>query len=81
MHILVTPDAQFLSLLQHQATYVHVQGLAAAVWEIDHNLNRWPSVTVVESTGIVCLPEVEYVSADKIRLTFLAPLSGRAFLN
>lgn len=81
MHVTITPDALHLSLLQQQATYVHVQALAAAVWEIQHNLNKWPSVTVVESTNVVCLPEVEYVNENVIRLTFLAALSGRAFLN
>lgn len=63
------------------ASYVHDQLVSAADWEINHNLNRYPSVTVVDSAGTVVEGSVEYVSSDVIRLHFAAPFGGKAFLN
>lgn len=62
-------------------TYVHTQSVAATLWEIQHNLNKYPSCTVVDSAGTVVVGEIEYVSKQLIRLRFTAPFSGRAFLN
>jgi hypothetical protein len=33
------------------AYYRHVQSVAAAVWTVVHNLGKFPSVSVVDSTG------------------------------
>lgn len=58
-----------------------VQSIPAAEWVIQHNLNRFPSVTVVDSAGSVVEGIEEYVSADEIRLSFAAAFAGNAYLN
>jgi len=35
------------------ATYTHTQGVAASVWNIEHNLNRYVQITIVDSGGNV----------------------------
>lgn len=62
-------------------TFVYRQSVPAAVWPIAHNLGRYPSVTVVDSAGDVCVGDVDYVDANNVTLTFSAPFSGSAFLN
>lgn len=62
-------------------TYRHVQGVAATVWTITHNLACRPSVTVVDSTGTLVIGQVEYLDDNNVRLTFSAAFGGEAYLN
>jgi hypothetical protein len=61
--------------------YIHDQIAAVKVWNIHHNLDKYPSVSVVDSAGNVVYGDVEYVSKDYIILTFAAEFSGKAYLN
>lgn len=63
------------------ANYVHQQMTPAATWVITHNLNRYPSVTVVDSAGSVVIGAVSYVSPDVVSIEFSAGFSGAAYLN
>lgn len=62
-------------------SYLHEQTTAAAVWTIQHNLGKYPSVTVVDSAGDECEGGVDYVGLNTVILTFSLAFSGRAFLN
>lgn len=62
-------------------TFVFVQTNASDIWTINHNLNKYPSVTVVDSAGSLAVGAVTYVDANNIILNFGAPFSGQAFLN
>jgi hypothetical protein len=61
--------------------YTHVQGSAATSWTITHNLGEFPSVTVVDSGGSVCMGDITYNSANQLTLSFGAAFSGTAYLN
>ena len=61
--------------------FAYTQLAPASIWEIPHPLNKYPSVTVVDSGGSVVVGEVEYVDAHKIIITFQAEFSGKAYLN
>lgn len=61
--------------------YEHVQSFASDIWTIDHNLNKNPSVTVVDSAGTVVYGEVNYPSKMRVVIQFMAAFSGRAYLN
>ena len=63
------------------ATYTHTQTSASAIWTITHSLNCFPSVTVVDSAGSVVVGDVEYISANVVRVTFIAAFAGKAYLN
>ena len=61
--------------------YVHKQLLATDTWVIDHNLGRYPAVTVVDSIKRVYEGDVVYVSENRVRIIFAAPFSGEAYLT
>ena len=62
-------------------THVFEQASASVEWTIEHNLNRYPSVTVVDSAGSVCVGEVLYLDENTVKCLFSAPFSGVAYLN
>lgn len=62
-------------------TYVHYQNVQSGTWEIQHNLNKYPSVTVVDSANNVVIGDIYYVDINNAIVTFTAPFSGKAFCN
>ncbi len=62
-------------------TYIHEQAMASAVWEINHNLNRYPSITVVDSAGDVVSCDPKYIDENNVRIEFSAEFGGKAYLN
>jgi hypothetical protein len=79
-HVFLTAN-QKSALLSFKENFVHNQLLAAAVWNITHNLGKYPSVTVVDSAGTVVVGEIEYLDLNSIRITFTAEFSGKAYFN
>ena len=61
--------------------YIHEQGIAADVWQVEHNLDRLPSVTVVDTANNVVMGYVTYIDSNNIRITFNAPFKGKAYIN
>ena len=57
------------------------QNVASAVWNIPHNLRKYPSVTVVDSAGTMVMGDLDYVDENNVTLTFSSPFSGTAHLN
>ena len=64
-----------------QASYTHTQSTALAVWTVAHNLNRRPSVTVVDNLDQRVEPDVAYVDANTVRVTHATPQIGKAYCN
>ena len=62
-------------------TYIHNQISPASTWSIQHNLGRYPSVSIVDSGGSIVLGAVKYISENEIQISFSAAFAGRAFLN
>lgn len=63
------------------AHYIHTQLDPEMIWTVTHNLNKKPSITVVDSSDAVVVGEVEYLSNNSIRLTFVGAFSGKAYFN
>ena len=61
--------------------YVHEQGIASNEWHIKHNLNKHPSVTIVDSAGNEVIGQVHYVDLNNVIITFTSQFSGKAYLN
>lgn len=70
-----------IELIQQESSYTHTQSSAASSWVVTHNLNRYPSVSVVDSSGNLVTGEVRYTSVNSVTITFSAPFSGTAYLN
>lgn len=62
-------------------TYTFSQIIPSSTWTIEHNLERHPSVTVVDSSGNMVMGETFYDNNNNITLTFAAPFAGKAYLN
>ncbi len=63
------------------ANYVHDQGVAAAIWTVQHNLNKKCSVTVVDSANQIVVGEIVYNSDNQVTITFSGSFSGKAYFN
>ncbi len=62
-------------------TYIHNQTSASTLWTINHNLNRWPSVMVVDSTKREVIVGIRYIDANTIQVYSDYAFAGQAFLN
>ncbi len=63
------------------ASFDYTQGSASDDWIIAHNLGRYPSVTIVDSTGREVFGDVHYTDANNIEILFTSAFAGQAFLN
>lgn len=63
------------------ANYVYTQASPSSVWVITHNLNKYGSITIVDSADNVVYGEVFYNSLNQVTLTFAGAFSGKAFIN
>lgn len=61
--------------------YVHNQIVASDTWVVNHNMNKFPSVTIVDSAGSTVYGEVSHDSIVQSTITFSAPFSGQAYFN
>ena len=61
--------------------YVHTQNTASDTWTVNHDLDKKPSVTVVDSAETVVLGDVEYVDNDNVKIYFNSQFSGKAYFN
>ncbi len=62
-------------------TFVFTQGAPAVQWTVQHNLNKFPSVSVVNNNNIVINGEVTYIDINNVQLDFSAGFAGKAYLN
>lgn len=65
----------------NDARFVYQQMTSQSQWDITHNLNKKPAVTVVDSAGTMVFGEVLYIDNYNVQLNFSAPFSGYAYLN
>lgn len=62
-------------------SFTYTQGSASDEWTIEHNLGKYPSVTIVDSGGNVVVGDVQYLSTNEISISFAGAFSGKAYLN
>jgi len=60
---------------------VYIQGVASAIWNVNHNMGKFPSVDVIDTGGTNVEGDILYVDADNIILTFSAPFTGTCYMN
>jgi hypothetical protein len=63
------------------AYFPYSQVAPSATWVVTHNLNKRPSVTVVDSGGNVVEGDVFHNSANQLTISFTVAFSGTAYLN
>ena len=57
------------------------QGTPSNTWILNHNLGKFPSVTIVDSAGSVVIGEVVYLSENTCIVKMSSSFSGTAYLN
>ena len=70
-----------IDLITEDKTFTHIQIAPLTVWTINHNLNKYPSVTVVDAGKNVIIGEINYIDENNVILTFKSEFSGRAYFN
>ena len=73
--------SQLTGIVAVAETYFHDQGVPSQVWTVQHNLNKRPSVTVVDSAGSDVIGNISYINDNELTITFNASFSGSAYLN
>ena len=73
--------AVFTLSSQGAPTFVFTQGVAATTWNIQHNLGKFPSVSVINNNNVIINGEVTYIDNNNVQLNFSAGFSGKAYLN
>jgi hypothetical protein len=61
--------------------YVHDQPVASITWTVQHNLNKFPSCTMVLSTGQQGYGDVTFIDENNLTITFAGAESGKAYIN
>ena len=77
------PNQVNIEALASDANFIYSgnQNVASTTWTIVHNLNKYPSVTVVDSAIQTIYGSVDYPLQSKVIITFANPVKGIAFLN
>tara|TARA_R100000697_G_scaffold100165_1_gene112490 strand:- start:424 stop:1155 length:732 start_codon:yes stop_codon:yes gene_type:complete len=81
-------EEYFISLLQYNPsstggdkTFVFSQGTPSFQWDITHNLDKFPSVSVVNSFKETVFGRVDYINKNRLTVTFANKFSGEAYCN
>lgn len=78
----VHTDNNFTTLDKERTEgFVYTQGSPSETWTIVHNLNKYPSCTIINSAGDEVYGEIFYNNTNSITVTFSGAFSGKAFLN
>jgi hypothetical protein len=62
-------------------TYTFAQASASVVWTVQHDLDKFPSVTMVLSTGQKGYGDIVYIDENNLTITFASAESGKAYMN
>lgn len=84
---LIANKDYFISLLTYASNtpgdknFVFDQSTNANPWVVNHGLNKYPSVSVVNSANLTVYGQVEYDSLNEVTITFNSPTNGKAYFN
>jgi len=62
-------------------TFEHVQSTPSNQWIVQHNLGKYASITVINTSGDEMWCDVRHNSKNQITLKFSRAFSGTAFCN
>ena len=61
--------------------YTHEQDVVSDIWTIQHNLNKMPSVVVVDSGGSTVEGDISYIDFNTLTISFNGAFTGKAYCN
>ena len=69
------------SFLAADKNFVFSQNVASATWTVQHNLDKFPSCTMVLSTGQQGFGDVTFIDENNLTITFASAETGKAYIN
>jgi len=72
---------QWINAPQADKNYVYIQSVPSVLWNVQHNLGKFPSVSVVNINNVLLYGEVTYIDSNNLTITFSAGFSGKAYMN
>jgi hypothetical protein len=67
--------------IQQDRHYRYVKVASALVWNVNHNLNKWPAVDIYDTAGELIFGQIEHIDSNNAVITFSEPTSGEAYFN
>lgn len=67
--------------VSNDKNFVFVQATPSTTWSVNHNLGKFPSVSVVDSAGTQVQGRVDYADSNNLTITFVNQFSGKAYIN
>lgn len=74
-------DGDYGSTITGDKHYTYQQKDPAKVWEVYHNLKKYPSVTIVDTLSNVIAGDVTYIDDKRVTITFEEEVAGNAYFN
>ena len=78
-------DGQFYSIIlfagAQDLSFEFAQASAATTWTVNHNLGKFPSVTIKLSDGTVGQAAITHTNKNTLTISFSADTSGIAYMN
>jgi hypothetical protein len=60
--------------------FIFTQLTPSLIWEVNHNMNKYPTYIAIESGGEQVVGDLEYKDLNTLILTFSAAISGKMYL-
>lgn len=67
--------------LSDDKNFVFNQVVASTSWQVTHNLNKYCAVDVVDASGVIIYPNIDYTSLNTVTITFSSSQTGSAYFN
>jgi hypothetical protein len=69
-----------------QSNYLHNQNILSHTWNINHNLNRYTSVTIIDNIGNIIEGDILFIDLNNITIIFKKAgvnfqIIGKAYLT
>ena len=63
------------------SSFAYTQAVAEDTWNIQHNMGKFPSITVIDTANTVVTGQYTYIDNNNVTLNFSAAFAGKAYLN
>jgi hypothetical protein len=67
--------------IEEDKNYVHTQSTPSTQWVINHNMNKFPNVAIIDENNNTIWTEVVYNDLNTITINFNSAMSGTVTLN
>ncbi len=77
----ITAIGSDIGSLDRRSNKTHNQDIANSLWTISHNMGKFPSVTIIDSSGDEVEGDVKHIDINNLTISFSSAFTGKAHLN